>query len=81
MKVSFTRERETRARLGRHAHLGHRRPREIERANPRLHLVEALPVLYAPGTQRLSFGYRLVAQLVRPFKRMRNISFYLRYRF
>ncbi len=56
-------------------------PHEIEQANPRLHLVEALQALYAPGTQRLTFGYRLVAQLVRPFKRMRNLSFYLRYRF
>jgi methyltransferase (TIGR00027 family) len=56
-------------------------PHEVERANPRLHLTDAMPALYAPGSERLAFSARLTAVLLRPFPAMRDIAVYLRYTF
>jgi methyltransferase (TIGR00027 family) len=56
-------------------------PQELSRANPKLHLTDALRALYAPGSERLKLRFRIVAQLLRVVPSLRDISLYLRYEF
>lgn len=56
-------------------------PHELEREVPGLRLTDAVSALYAPGTEELPRGSRLIAQLLRPFPSMRSIGRYLRYTF
>lgn len=56
-------------------------PHELERADPRLHLAEAVDALYAPHTERLPWSTRMTAALLKPFPRLRNLGMYVRYEF
>ncbi len=56
-------------------------PYEIERAVPRLRLIEAVNSLSAPGTEELPLPSRLAAAAFQPFPRLRNLGMYLRYGF
>lgn len=56
-------------------------PYELERAVPRLQLIEAVNSLSAPGAERLPWPSRLAAAALEPFPRLRNLGTYLRYAF
>ncbi len=56
-------------------------PREIERANARLRLLEAQDALSAPGVEELPRPTRLVATLTRPLPGLRHLGMYLRFGF
>jgi O-methyltransferase involved in polyketide biosynthesis len=54
-------------------------PHELERANPKLRLVESVNALYEPGVAELPLSSRIFAKLVWPFPSLRTMGRYLRY--